>query len=139
DGCDDIAVLYTIEGFCCGNNYSFYVAVFLNKGHKYEFATSEKIGGGGERIVALNAIRDGRIILDTKEYLPDDPMCCPSGKGKTTYSLKDGKLVESDCIGEKPISPIERFQRQLERIQPLVDELLNEKERQKRTGATQSK
>ncbi|MBF0557723.1 MAG: hypothetical protein HQL08_02970, partial [Nitrospirae bacterium] len=42
DGCDDIAVLYTIEGFCCGNNYSFYVAVFLNKGHKYEFATSEK-------------------------------------------------------------------------------------------------
>lgn len=90
DGTDDIAVLYTIVSFCCGNNSQF------------KLVASIKVGGKGERWVEFNEIKGGKILLNTDEYLPDDPMCCPSGKGRTTYSLKNGKLVESDRVGEKP-------------------------------------
>lgn len=111
DGKDDIAVLYTIEGFCCGNNYQFYLAVFLNKGSSYDLVASEKVGGKGERAIEFNAIENGKIILSTDEYLPDDPMCCPNGKGSTTYNLKGSELLEIDRVGEQPMSPIERFRR----------------------------
>ncbi|MEW6740603.1 MAG: hypothetical protein ACOYU2_05910 [Nitrospirota bacterium] len=93
DAKDDIAVLYTIEGFCCGNNYHYYLAVFLNRGSRFELVTSAKVGGKGERGVEFDTIRNGKILLNTEEYLPDDPMCCPTGKSRTTYSLKIGKLI----------------------------------------------
>ena len=124
DGREDIAVLYTIESFCCGNNYYFFLAVFLNKGNKFEFAASTHVGGKGERSVDFNAIKDRKILLTTEEYLPDDAMCCPSGKGKTTYRLKNGRLVESERVGEEYIPPIERFRRKSEQLQPYLDELL---------------
>ena len=105
DDKEDIAVLYEIESFCCGNNDQVYLAVFLRKGSKFELAASEKVGGQGERGVHFDTIEDGKILLKTDEYLPDEPMCCPSGKGTTAYSLKDGKLVESGRTGERPGSP----------------------------------
>jgi len=130
DGKDDIAVLYTIEGFCCGNNYHFYLAVLINRGSKFELVTSAEVGGKGERGVEFNAIKNGKILLNTDEYLPDDPMCCPSSKGRTTYSLKNGKLIESDRVGEKPMSPIERYRRASERTKPLIEEHLKKKDGQ---------
>lgn len=130
DGKEDIAVLYTIESFCCGNNYQFYLAVFLNKGSRFELAASAEVGGKGERMVEFDRIRDGKILLNTDEYLPDDPMCCPSGKGRTTYTLEKGKLVERDRVGEKPMSPLERFRRVQKRLQPLIDDLLKNKQGQ---------
>lgn len=104
DGKEDIAALYTLESFCCGNSYQFYLAVFLKSGAGFKLAASEKVGGKGERGVDFNAIKGARILLKTDEYLPGDPMCCPSGKGSTTYTLKNGKLVESDRVGQKPMS-----------------------------------
>ncbi len=105
DGEEDISVLYTLESFCCGNNYQFYLAVFLNKGSKFELAASSKVGGKGERTVEFNTIKDGKILLNTDEYVYGDPMCCPSGKGSAMYTLKSGKLIESDRVGTKPVSP----------------------------------
>jgi hypothetical protein len=105
DGKEDIAVLYTLEGFCCGNNYEYYLAVFLNSASGFELVTSTEVGGKGERTVEFDRIKDGKIVLNTDEYLDGDPMCCPSGKGATAYSLKDGKLVESGRTGEKPAAP----------------------------------
>jgi hypothetical protein len=124
DGKNDIAVLYTIESLCCGNNYHFYLAAFINKGPKFELVTSTEVGCKGNRGVEFNTIKNGKILLNTNEYLPDDPMCCPSGKGRTTYLLENRKLVEHDRIGEKPIAPIERFRRASERTKPLVNEIL---------------
>jgi len=124
DGKEDIAILYTIESFCCGNNYQFYLAVFLNRDSRFELAASTKVGGKGERGVEFDQIRDGKILLSTDEYLPDDPMCCPSSKGRTTYVIEKGELVERDRVGEKPMSPLERFRRVQERLRPLIDELL---------------
>ncbi|MDD5169613.1 MAG: hypothetical protein PHN75_12400 [Syntrophales bacterium] len=124
DGKNDIAVLYTIESLCCGNNYYFFLATFLNRGTNFEFMASEKIGGKGERSVAFDTIKNRLILLTTDEYLPDDPMCCPSGKGSTTYTLENGKLIERNRIGEKSVSPLERYRRGSERIQPFIDEEL---------------
>lgn len=122
DATDDIAVLYAIEGLCCGNNGQQYLAVFVNNSSKFEFVTAEMVGGTGERGVHFNMIKNGKILLDTDEYLPDDPMCCPSSKGRTAYILQGGKLIESDRVGEKPIPPAERFRRALKQAEPLVKE-----------------
>ena len=92
-GKKDIAVLYTLESFCCGNNYEFHLAVFLKRNSKYELVATAKVGDGGERFVSFKNIRDGKVLLNTNLYLLDDPNCCPSGKGSTTYVLEEGKLV----------------------------------------------
>ena len=105
DGEEDISVLYTLESFCCGNSYQFYLAVFLNKGSKFELAASSKVGGKSERTVEFNTIKDGKILLNTDEYVYGDPMCCPSGKGRTAYSLQNGKLIESSGVRARPVSP----------------------------------
>ena len=90
---------------CCGNNDHVYLDVFLNRGSKFEFVTSLEVGGQGQRGVYFDRIKNGKILLNTDEYLPDDPTCCPRGKGSTAYILKNGKLVESDRVGEKPMTP----------------------------------
>jgi len=127
DGREDIAVLYTIESFCCGNNYHFFLAVLLNKGTHFELVASVKVGGKGERGVGFNTIRNGKILLNTKEYLPDDALCCPSSKGRTSYTLKNNWLIESDRVGEKPMSLQERYQRASEQLKPYLEELFKEK------------
>jgi hypothetical protein len=50
-------------------------------------------GRRGERDpVSIDARRE-EIALETLEYLPRDPMCCPSGKGRRVYRLSGGRLV----------------------------------------------
>lgn len=93
DSKQDIAALYTIEGFNCGNNYYFYLAVFVNQNGKFILIASTEVGGKSKRFVDFNSIKDGKIILDTKEYLPGDPTCCPSGKGQAEYILKDNQIL----------------------------------------------
>lgn len=109
DGKEDIAVLYTLESFCCGNNYQFYLAVFLKEGSGFKLIASENVGGKGNREIGFNKIKGGKILLNTFEYLPKDGMCCPSAKGRTSYSLKNGKLIENGQAGKKPRSGIERL------------------------------
>ena len=120
-GKKDIAVPYTLESFCCGNNYEFHLAVFLNRNSKYELAATTKVGGGGERFVSFKNIRDGKIFLNTDLYLLDDPNCCPSGKGSTTYVLEEGKLVERDRVGNS-VSLHERFERNYDKAREWLKE-----------------
>ena len=94
DGNDDAVIQFTIEGVAGGNNYSFYLAVFRNVNGKFESITDEFIGGKGIRDVDLQAVRNGKIYVSTKEYSEDDAACCPSIKGKTSYVLSGNKLVE---------------------------------------------
>jgi hypothetical protein len=126
DGVDDIAILYAIEGLCCGNYGRSYLSVFLNRGAEYSFAGFAMVGESGERDVEFNVIKSGKILLNTGEYLPDDPMCCPSGKGSTEYMQKDGELIESNRIGVTPIPPIERFRNVYKQTKPIVEEYLKQ-------------
>src|SRR5580704_11922448 len=95
DGQPDFAVQYTLEDATGrSNNYTFYLAVFLNENGKYVFKTRLRIGGKNDRNVTLKSIEGGRILVETLGYLPNDPSCCPSLKGQTQFGLVDGKLKE---------------------------------------------
>ncbi len=87
DGRKDILVLFTLEGFACGNGYSFYMAVFRNEGKRFSLAAYEIVRGKGYRSVSFNSVKNGVIILDTKEY-------GTSMKSKAKYILDDDALME---------------------------------------------
>jgi hypothetical protein len=92
DGREDMAVLYTLEGFHGGNSYSQYLAVFLNRGKTFRFLTQETIGGKLFRNVEFRSISQGRINFDIREYRAKDAACCPSRKGRITAVLSGRKL-----------------------------------------------
>lgn len=109
-----IAVLvFTIEGFGRGNNYTQYMAVFATLGEESKdqphrplsLLDVAAIGGKGWRSVDSKNVRiDSQeqaiaINLNTQEYVPDDPACCPSKKSKTVYLIRPhvrGRLKELD-------------------------------------------
>ena len=102
--------IFTIEGFSRGNNYSQFLAVFLYPAKKsilhkedIKLLDVKSIGGKGEREIDNEEVRIAQegnhvgILLNTKEYGPNDPMCCPSVKGNVIYSIVPavgGKLKE---------------------------------------------
>jgi hypothetical protein len=103
DGRSDVAVQYTLEDATGrSNNYTFYLAVFLNEGGKYVYKTHRQIGGKNDRDVTLKSIEGGKILVDTMGYLPNDPSCCPSQKGQTEFGLVDGKLKEFRKVSKAP-------------------------------------
>jgi hypothetical protein len=105
--------IFTIEGFADGNNYSQFMAVFATLGTKLEGQPPRPlslldvmaVGGKGWRSVdPKNVLISSRgdeisINLDTREYAPQDPMCCPSKKSKAVYVIRPhvrGRLKELD-------------------------------------------
>src|SRR5258705_2747961 len=94
DGVPDTAVLYTIEGMNGSNNYIQYLAAFLQTKKGLVYAAHEPVGGKNHRDVDLTAISNGLINLNTVNYAPKDPSCCPTIKGRTTYALAGGVLRE---------------------------------------------
>lgn len=101
DGRMDLAVLYVLEGRCCGNNSRSYLAVFLNTISGYKLAISREIGRRGVRTLSLSNIKKQVINLTTHEYSSHDPMCCPSIKAKTFYIFSENELIEQNPTGEK--------------------------------------
>jgi hypothetical protein len=52
------------------------------------------VGGKNEKSVQSVMIKAGKIYLQTKEYLPTDPGCCPSKQGRLRFILSRGRLKE---------------------------------------------
>jgi hypothetical protein len=94
DGVDDVAVLYTIEGQNGSNNYIQYLAVFLGTNKGLVFAARTPAGGKNHREAELVSITNGKINLNTVDYGPKDPSCCPTIKGATKYLLAGRRLRE---------------------------------------------
>jgi hypothetical protein len=94
DGDEDIAVQFTLEGMGGSNNHHIYLAIFENKNSEFTPVLNEIIGGKNYRGIESKQISNGKILLDTKDYAEKDGACCPSIEGKTSYVLKDRKLVE---------------------------------------------
>ncbi len=94
DGKADLVVLYTLEGFGGGNAYRQYLAIFLAERSSFRYATQTAVGGKLFRLVSSMSVFTRRVNLDTKEYRKNDAACCPGKGGKTSYSLKNGKLIE---------------------------------------------
>jgi hypothetical protein len=90
------AVVFTLEGFEGGNNYTQYVAVFWKRGGHYVYCCSQRGGGQGFRTVERVALSGGNVQLSGKENVPGtDPMCCPSKPFAAEMTVANSKLVES--------------------------------------------
>ena len=96
DGRKDAVVLYTLEGEGGANNWEQFVAVFLAAGDgSYKFQTRRLVGGKGMCSVEIRSVVNREVRLKTKEYLPDDPDCCPSRRGSAALRLAGKRLLES--------------------------------------------
>lgn len=94
DGRPDFLVLFTLEGPDGGNDHVTYLAAFLSSAAA---PLVVEAGRRGERDpVAIGAGR-GEIRLETLEYLPRDPMCCPSGRGTRVYRVANGRIALADA------------------------------------------
>ena len=94
DGVADTAVLYTIEGQNGSNNYIQYLAVFLRRNGKLVFTAKQAVGGKTRREIGITSIANNAMLFDTTSYVPRDPACCPTIKGRTRFVLTGTKLVE---------------------------------------------
>ena len=92
DSAEDAAVLYTLEGQGGSNQYLQYLAVFVNRKGKLAYVTHQEVGGKNRRSIESVAIKDGKITLQTLEYLSTDASCCPSKKGQIRFILSGGRL-----------------------------------------------
>jgi hypothetical protein len=92
DSAEDAVVLYTLEGQGGSNEYIQYLAVFLNRKGKLVYATHQMVGGKNRKSIESVSIKDGKINLQTLEYLPTDASCCPSKKGQMRFILSGGRL-----------------------------------------------
>ncbi|UZR28262.1 hypothetical protein [Methylococcus mesophilus] len=95
DGKEDVAVLYTLEGFHGTNAYRQYLAVFSLVRSGLRQRTHREVGGKGWRDVDMLAVANGSIQLRTKEYADSDPSCCPSINGAVRLVLKGNRLKET--------------------------------------------
>ena len=91
DGKSDLIVLFNVEPRD-GNDHRGFMAVFLSSDPPDAKPIIVPTDGRGERDAVEIAVTGRRITLDTLEYLPKDPMCCPSGKGKLTFELVGREL-----------------------------------------------
>lgn len=96
DGREDAVVLYTLEsmgGF--GNNWSQYAAVFRRtKADEYRYVTKKLVGGRNYSSAHIDTIENGEVRLNTKDYVENDPSCCPSRDGQLILRLSGKQLKE---------------------------------------------
>jgi len=97
DSQQNLVVLFTLEQ---GNNWTQFLAVF--SGAEVKPVASARVGGKGNRSVALEGAARGEITISTKSYAPSDALCCPSVPGQSRMFLQGGALVEE---AEKPVAP----------------------------------
>ena len=102
----DIAVAYTIEGACseadevdlepgtCGNKAAQFLMVFTHENKIPRVLGPIIIGERGGRVIDSLAIKNFTIEAETLEWTESDPMCCPSKKGETRFTIDSGKLKE---------------------------------------------
>ena len=92
DSAEDVVVLYTLEGQGGSNQYLQYLAVFVNRKGRLAYLAHQVVGGKNRRSIEAVSIKDGKINLQTLEYLANDASCCPSKKGQMRFILSGGRL-----------------------------------------------
>jgi hypothetical protein len=96
DGTPDVTVLYTLEGFGGGNNYTQYLAIFVRDPatHGLTPVAHKTVGGKLYREIALESIANNVVLCKTKDYAKQDASCCPSKKGTASFVLEGNTIKE---------------------------------------------
>lgn len=111
DGVDDAAVLFWNNSG--GSGTFIYLAVVTGEdGQVSNLATTLL----GDRVqVESLAIESGKIIVDSVQHGPDDPMCCPSEKVREIYALEGDTMDQEsrevfsegeDAVDEALVGPV---------------------------------
>ncbi|MCB0016144.1 MAG: META domain-containing protein [Anaerolineales bacterium] len=89
NGVDDAAVLLVENS---GGTGSFvYLAAVLNSEGTPENVSTLLLG---DRVSPESVmIAHGEIVVEAETHAEDDPLCCPSLKTRTTYTLQNGALI----------------------------------------------
>lgn len=90
----DIAASYALEGCGGGNNAHSEVVVFLKRESEWHLERRTELEGHATGTV--KAIKEGVIEVETHEYGPTDPRCCPSIAKRIAFRLKAGRLVKTN-------------------------------------------
>lgn len=93
DGSPEVAVLYTLEGAGGGNGSVTYLAAFVREAGQLRLVDTATVSGFGSSVQDVS-LSDGTVHLKILVQGPDDPDCCPSGKGKDTYVFHGGKWLQ---------------------------------------------
>jgi hypothetical protein len=81
---------FSVEGCGGGNNWSSEFGIFSeNSGIVREWQQTPTPEGQVSDI----AVRNGRLIVRSLDYKPDDPHCCPSMRRQSVYTLRNGRAV----------------------------------------------
>jgi len=88
EGEDDALVLYTLEGFEGGNAWTRYLASFVSRNGKLEFADEKRVGWKNYATVTdVTFNPPHEIDLTINTYAPTDGSCCPSITGIEKYTI----------------------------------------------------
>jgi hypothetical protein len=96
DNKDDFIVIFAVEGVhhSMGQVLQF-MLVYLSSQPKSK-PLEIQVGERGERTVK-NIFRAGKnkIVTNDEVWQESDALCCPTGKGKSTYEIQNEKLIKS--------------------------------------------
>ncbi len=95
DGSNDFILVFSVEGALgnAGNSIEFMI-VFLSK-TKEGSPLETQIGNRGK--VTFNDfanVSNNTIELELLVWKENDALCCPSGKGKAIYQIKDKQIIK---------------------------------------------
>ena len=85
DGKPDIVLIWAVLGPTSGY---YKMSIFLDQGRNYRTLTSNLSGH-----VQTLAVNGSTIVIDTLEFGPKDPRCCPSMKARQRFQWTGSKLV----------------------------------------------
>ncbi len=97
DGLEDACVLFLLHSKENAREYWSNLAVFKNNNGKFEPVVSRDINKGqfNYKEIASKSIKNDEIYLETLSLRDSDPLCCPSLKGRLTYTLQGNKLIKA--------------------------------------------
>jgi hypothetical protein len=91
-----VVVVFSIEGFCGGNNHTQFMAVFLSTcdtSERFRLLDFMAVGGRDSRSlefknIEITEVKNSILItVPTLELGPNDPLCCPSVKSKVRFTI----------------------------------------------------
>ena len=90
DGRPDQAWVYRLDSDGSAEGFQQFLAVQISSELRHIRALP--VGKSGGRSVSEVRVIEGRVELNTQEYLPTDQSCCPTGHATLRVRLQSGRL-----------------------------------------------
>lgn len=95
DGIDDFILVFSVEGAFgnAGNSFDF-MMIFLST-IKESSPLETQIGSRGkDTFNDFENVSNNAVELELLVWKENDALCCPTGKGKAIYQIKDKQIIK---------------------------------------------